>query len=632
MVSTRSNRASSPTPSEEALWEDFDRDTVSPAPSQTADALGWDSDSSTAPIDSANATPTPQAAVRPSSPASVVEISRDEFPPLETPTPTAATKPRTKASKGKGKKKAAPVPADDEDPFLAADIARATAASLGLTTSSDHATDGASSSRRPEAAPGSPSKRLRANTSGDAAPAPFGLTPAMPASTPTTAGAAMPAPASVPIITTPTTADSLGVAPTPATTTTATPVAMHAAPPVAATTGATYAAAAAAAPATTVVAATAPATAVPAVGAAALPPLWLTADGLPPHGSYTPTPAGGFPTIVYSPELLLHGIPPDLIRMYDDVAHPKFFIAVSGGNGAVMRTHGLIREALGSFVNIDPTSFTLGTPPTAANGTSPALWLAADIPPQLAQTIVDNRIISSTGITLFPLPYNMPVIGFVGVFAGFTLPNSDAGADAARDLIRTAIAGNSEITQFVQTHRDAFGPQVSAEQAWATFLDSVYVHGIVLLVNGTNTVAWRLHVDPPTNVRDSWAQLRRLFGKLQIMTALYGMARLQRAFRCRICPSIDHPTPLCPLPSIPGWLGPTPDTIAALEDASRAAAAKAQEQMRLNAFSSGGDSGPSTGNGRGQGPSNKKPRGGGKGKKGSDYKGKGKRREHDDFF
>ncbi|KAJ7469162.1 hypothetical protein FB451DRAFT_1400725 [Mycena latifolia] len=634
MVSTRSTRTSSPTPSDssEMYWQEIDnRTSVSPAPSQTADALGWDSDSSVAPMDSTNATPTPQTA-RPSTPASVVEISRDEFPPLEAPAPTTATKPRAKAAKDKGKKKAKVVTNDEDNPFLAADIVRATAASLGLTSTLDHATAGASSSRRPAAEPGSPSKRLRANTTGDAAPAPFAN-----AATTTTNSTNAPVNANAAAPVTHTTATA-APAPTPDVTPAAAPVAAtttasvapdHVAAPPTVDPAITYAAAAAIAPAAADVAALATDAAVPADDTA-LPPLWLTADGLPPRGSYTPTPAGGFPTIVYSPDQLLHGVPLELVRMYGEVAHPIFFMVVSGGNGAVMRTHGLIREAIGNFVNIDPAGFTLGTPPTAANGTSPALWLAADIPNNLAQAIVDSRIISSTAITLFPLPYTMPDIGFVGVFAGFTLPNTDAGANAARDLIRTAIAANNEIAQFVQTHRDAFGPQVSAEEAWATFLASVTVHGIVLLVNDTNTVAWHLHVNPSTNVRESWSQLRRLFGKLQIMTALYGTARLQRAFRCRICPFIDHPTPLCPLPGIPGWLGPTPATIAALEDASRAAATKAQEQMRLNAFNNGGGSGPSASNGRGQGPSNKKPRSDGKGKKGGDFKGKGKRR--DDFF
>ncbi|KAJ7878078.1 hypothetical protein B0H13DRAFT_2052970 [Mycena leptocephala] len=360
--------------------------------------------------------------------------------------------------------------------------------------------------------------------------------------------------------------------------------------------------------------------------------LWLTVDGLPPRGSYTPTPPGGHPDIVYSSEQLLHGVPDDLLKMYEDVPHPKFFLVVSGGNGAVMRTHGLIWEAIGNRINIDPTDFTLGTPPTAANGMSPALWLAADIPDHLTQALIDDHILSSTSITLFPLPYDMPIIGFVGVFAGFTLPNTAAGADRARDLICTAVGNDSEITQFVRSHRDAFGPLVSAEQAWEHFLASISVQGIVLIVNDTNTVAWRLFVEPPTAVREHWSHLRRLFGKLKIMTALHGTARLQRAFRCHICPAIDHPTALCPLPGLPGWLGATPTTIAGLVDASRATAAKAQEQMRPNTFAGAGSSHSRPGQGRNQGNSDSNPRRDGKGKKGGAYKGKGKRRERDDFF
>jgi hypothetical protein len=335
---------------------------------------------------------------------------------------------------------------------------------------------------------------------------------------------------------------------------------------------------------------------------------------------------------VYSEEQLFHDVPADLLGMYEEVAFPKFFLFVSGGNGAVMKTHGLIGEAIGNYININPADFTLGTPPTAANGTSPAPWLTADIPAPLAQAIVDARIISSTDITLYPLPYNMPIIGFVGVFAGFTLPNTTAGADVACTRIRAAVRNNGEIGQFVQTHRDAFSPQVSAEQAWERFLASISVQGIILIVNNTNTVAWRLYVEPPTTVREHWSRLRRLFGKLQIMTALHGTARLQCAFRCHICPSIDHPTALCPLPNLPGWLGPTPATIAALEDASRAAAAKAHEQMRINAFAGASNSNPRPGQGRHQGGSGNNPRRDGKGKKGGDHKGKGKRRERDDFF
>ncbi|KAJ7691388.1 hypothetical protein B0H14DRAFT_3531912 [Mycena olivaceomarginata] len=66
--------------------------------------------------------------------------------------------------------------------------------------------------------------------------------------------------------------------------------------------------------------------------------------------------------------------------------------------------------------------------------------------------------------------------------------------------------------------------------------------------------------------------------------------------------SLDsHPIGLCPFPTLPGWLGPTAQTIAALD------------KNNANA--------------------NKKPhQGDTKGKKGGDTKGKGKRHEYSNFF
>ncbi|KAJ7902917.1 hypothetical protein B0H13DRAFT_1882417 [Mycena leptocephala] len=457
-----SARSSSPTPSENSdmYYEDFDNAT--PAPSQTADALGWETDDNPAPTDPRDVTPTAQTA-RASTPA---------FRPATVTKPRATKAAKSKKAKEKAKatEAAAAEPAghtsDTDDPFLAADIARATAASLGQQVEHDDATAGASSSssRRPDAAPGSPSKRQRANTAGDAS-----ATASAPTVNPETTEAPTAltfAQAAAPIVE---------------------PVAAPAAP------------------------------AQPAVGGN-IPPMWLTADGLPPRGSYTPTPAGGFACIVYEPLQLLQGIPPELILLYEGVPFPKIFLVVSGGNGAVMRTHGRIRDAIGNFINVDPTSFTLSTPPTAANGTSSPLWLLADLPGPLTQAVLDNRVLSSTAITLYPLPYDIPIAGFVGVFAGFTLPNSDAGANAARDLIRAALRNNSEIREFVHTHRSAYGP-VAANEAWEILLASIVVQGIDLLVQDTRTVAWRLHVDPPTTDREEWGQFRRLFGKLQVLTS-----------------------------------------------------------------------------------------------------------------
>ncbi|KAF8164233.1 hypothetical protein K438DRAFT_1984750 [Mycena galopus ATCC 62051] len=636
--------------SSDMYYNDPAFDSTPVTPSRADDAHNpYDSDASAAlSVDARDTTPTPQP-TRAASPAAVVELSTDDYPALATPAPANATMTRGKVgkkNKGKGRagqgnadediplpaedtqaaiagrKRVAQANADEDDPTLAADTEAAIAASLGRPTVHDNATAGASSSRR---MPESPGKRLRTNSVGDAAPAPY-QTDATDTGSPflqpivtTASSSAAPSAAvqAAAAVNAASTAASAAVAATPAS-------GAHA----------TFAAA---------VMAPAPAAAAQAIAhrlaanAAAAPavPDWPTADGNPPRGSYAPTPQDGFPTVVYSHALLVQGMPPGLMQLYDEVPPPKFFVVASGGNGATMQTHGLIRAAIGDFINVDPGSFHLGTPPSAEHGPSPILWLVVGLPLHLAQAILEKRALASRRITLFVIPYDMPVIGFVGTFGGFTLPNSQEGANAARSLLQSAIRANHDITEFVRTHRDAFGAQVSADQAWDIFCDSVEVVGMELLVSNTNTVAWHLYVTSPTDDHDAWTQLRRLFGRLSVMTALHGTARLQRSYRCRICPSINHPTGLCPFPRLPGWLGPTPDTIAALEEVSRQAAAKAQEHIRGYATAGSNNATPRANANRSQGPPNANKKGrkdGAKGKKGGDPKGKGKRRDHDDFF
>ncbi|KAJ7091810.1 hypothetical protein C8R44DRAFT_750441 [Mycena epipterygia] len=95
-------------------------------------------------------------------------------------------------------------------------------------------------------------------------------------------------------------------------------------------------------------------------------------------------------------------------------------------------------------------------------------------------------------------------------------------------------------------------------------------------------------------------------------------------------PLLPHPPSLWllrplsqPLPSLlPSWLAPAPATIVMLEDGSRAAAAKAKEQMYLNSFAGAGGSNSNLGNGHSQGAPNKKPCGDGKGRKGTTTRGR----------
>ncbi|KAJ7792580.1 hypothetical protein B0H14DRAFT_3499062 [Mycena olivaceomarginata] len=465
-MTTRSSsfvRTPSPVGSESSdfYYDDPVFDSAFTSPPRAADKHNtYDSDASEAmSTDAHNATPTLQP-TRAMSTASVVEITMDERP--ATPVDAAPAKRGKAGKKNKGKKRAAQ--------------ALAVAASLGQTTILDHATGGASSSHR---LPESPSKRIRTNPRNDAAHAahpgtsaagsPF-LTPMVNTASNT---AVQPNTAvTAPAIEAPSGAPALDAAQTLAT---------------GASTHATFAAVVAA-PAP-VFAAPTPAIAAPAPviagsrprhrsarrSAEAIPvgPVWTTADGHPPRGSYAPHPTGRLPC----PGLLLRAPHP---------GHASWPHAASsaGGNGTTIQTHGLIRVAIGDFLNVDPTSFHLGTPPDPGKRPQPrALAGSRTTPTPSAGRPRPACPIFNAALRYSPSRSTCPSLDLSAPLAASLSPNSQGGADTARNLLQTAIRANVDINEFVRTHRDAFGPQVSADQAWHIFTNSVAVEGMELLVN-----------------------------------------------------------------------------------------------------------------------------------------------------
>jgi hypothetical protein len=84
----------------------FDSALDSPTKHSNGALDAYNSDASAAMSDAHHATATPQP-IRAMTPASVVEISEEDFPHLATPIPAATTKTRGKATKkDKGKKRA----------------------------------------------------------------------------------------------------------------------------------------------------------------------------------------------------------------------------------------------------------------------------------------------------------------------------------------------------------------------------------------------------------------------------------------------------------------------------------------------------------------------------------------------
>ncbi|KAJ7849679.1 hypothetical protein B0H14DRAFT_3452381 [Mycena olivaceomarginata] len=274
-----------------------------------------------------------------------------------------------------------------------------------------------------------------------------------------------------------------------------------------------------------------------------------TADGLPPRGTYTAAPANGWRS--------LYGFEAD--------AFLAFVMGV--GNGDRTQTAGRIATAIAGYINVDPASVLVGAPGLGTGaGPDARAWLIGGLPENLAQVVLESRCLCSTAITLFFLQYTPLITGFLGTIGGLIIPNTRQGRATAMGIIEDAISNDSAITRFVRDHRDSFPSHLDADQALDIFLTSIGVDAIELPPPQQRRIVHRL---------EQWNQLRRLFALLVIDTTYYGEGRIHPPMSCNLCPSTDHPGPLCPFPHVDGWLGATSANIGELLDISRTARARA---------------------------------------------------------
>ncbi|KAJ7323964.1 hypothetical protein DFH08DRAFT_817440 [Mycena albidolilacea] len=337
-------------------------------------------------------------------------------------------------------------------------------------------------------------------------------------------------------------------------------------------------------------------------------------EGQPPsthirHSGWEP-PRGFVPfhehltRVIYglSTRTLYRNHPARQLSQWNEVPQPKVAATISGGNGDRIQTAELVRTSIADRFNAPRASLLIGTPGLAENnGPDPIAWLIAGISADQAQTLIDMGCLCSDTITIFFHEYHPPISGFMGTWQGFTMAESDA--ELAHRIIIDAVLTDPAITRFVRAHRDSFPADMIADECLELFGNHIITLPINLLSPRGPFVAWNVYIKSPTNDEEAFNTLHGLFQRLIIDTPFHGQGRIYtRPLHCNICLSIDHPTNLCLLPSIPGWLGPTPKTIGALLDATR-------EVLNPRAKKSGGR------------PRDDKNKGKGKGKDRDDRKG-----------
>ncbi|KAJ7318611.1 hypothetical protein DFH08DRAFT_819886 [Mycena albidolilacea] len=300
------------------------------------------------------------------------------------------------------------------------------------------------------------------------------------------------------------------------------------------------------------------------------PPAYNTRDGNPPQGSFVPhRPLLTRAVYGMTGGVLFRNHPTGQLRQWNEVPQLKVVATISGGNGDRIQTAEQVRANLAGRFNLPPEELLIGTPGLAErNGPDPIAWLIAGFSVVHAQTLINIGCLCSDTLTMFFHEYQPQITGFVGTFYGFTIPESNA-ALAHRTIVAATVA-DPAIARFIRAHCDTFPVDPTAEECLVRFGEHIDTVVINLLSPRGPFVAWNVYIRPPTTDEDVFAELLGLFRLLVINTPFHGQGRIYPCpLHCNICLSIDHPTNLCLLPSVPGWLGPTPETIGTLLDATR---------------------------------------------------------------
>ncbi|KAF8131983.1 hypothetical protein EV363DRAFT_1479885 [Boletus edulis] len=244
---------------------------------------------------------------------------------------------------------------------------------------------------------------------------------------------------------------------------------------------------------------------------------------------FTPIPEKGFPTIHLSdPGQLLADIKRMAIMEWINVDHPKFLVRVFDYDGSdPTKMNPVISRRIKDIVADVTTAYNMKeescivSPPTPADGypvnASPNTFLVHNVPGEIRDAIISQRIWSTTTLTFEACPFvecSFPTL--LLNLAGFTTDRPDIVLQVIQATWSSTEVRNTIFTILLE------------------FLDYKVAGGI-------ETPRFNIYADSPTTNPDAWTVLREFLTTLAYPTSLYGIGTVKRLFLCTLCHSVSHP-------------------------------------------------------------------------------------------
>lgn len=277
----------------------------------------------------------------------------------------------------------------------------------------------------------------------------------------------------------------------------------------------------------------------------------------------TAAPYDGFP-IPQLGESVWRNIPADIQTCWSQKPGAKAWVRLfrarfeENAQSTVAKLRNVITQLIGS----QRATNLLISPPTAEEPiyqrfAPPWHFLVSGIPVEAIELLTSLTICATVEVTCIFVQFEQPAPTYICTIENFTFQDSDKSNLLIAKIVQDTLRECPEIVEFIYHHIPS-----SNSLTVTNALNSIRVTSMNIAISKSESLTvWNVYCDNPPNfsLEDffMWAALIR---GLRFPSDDYGtgLPRLNdRQFVCVGCKSLDHPTGLCPLPNIPGWLGPS---------------------------------------------------------------------------
>ncbi|KAG6886618.1 hypothetical protein C0992_003154, partial [Termitomyces sp. T32_za158] len=195
---------------------------------------------------------------------------------------------------------------------------------------------------------------------------------------------------------------------------------------------------------------------------------------------------------------------------------------------------------------------------------TPYHMLISGIPADQVDYISSLEVISTEEITILLKPFENQRPEFITTICGLTFHNSPESAPVVLDLVTNRFRSSKVIVLHVTENSS-----LAQDKAVAEIMDNLSVKFIEVkrsAANGGNFRGWNVYLHKSSLCDADHIQLIQLMRTCDFPTATFGYGvplKGKDTLSCVGCKSIDHDSPNCPFPGIPGWLGYKPQVQAA---------------------------------------------------------------------